>query len=223
MLSGFSYITIPGFSGDIKSDVKKLLYANKKSKTYRHVKAVAITDIKIAEQYKLDINICELCGYLHDISAVIDRNDMLAYAVENNWHIDEAEKKFPMLLHQRISRVIAEQDFNITDKRILSAIECHSTLKSNPSDYDMALFIADKLSWDQNGKPPFYDILRDALNQSLEAASLVYMGYIVENKMILHPHQWFNESMEFLRNLKNNFVGYDGPGVPRKYIKFTQD
>jgi len=40
--------------------------------------------------------------------------------------------------------------------------------------------------------------------QSLEAASLAYMDYIVENKMILHPHRWFEEGRDFLRALIKN-------------------
>jgi len=190
-------IKIPEFSGDIKTDVKSLFYLYNKQKTFEHVKAVAEVNIKIAEQYNLDKNICELCGYLHDISAVISYDYMMKYAVDNNWQIYETEKKIPMLLHQRISKVIAEEDFNITDNRILSAVECHSTLKANPSDYDMALFIADKLAWDL-GFPPFYDVVADALKYSLEKTSLVYMNYIVEHKMILEPHPWFEESVRFL-------------------------
>jgi len=207
MLSYFSYIKIPEFSGDIKADVKSLLYLNNKPvdyspKTFEHVKAVADANIKIAEQYNLDANICELCGYLHDISAIMPYKDMTAYAVDNNWYVYEAEEKVPMLLHQRVSRAIAEEDFNITDERILSAIECHSTLKANPSDYDMALFVADKLAWDGEGTPPFYDIINDALKQSLEAASLAYMDYIVEHKMMLYPHKWFEEGARFLKGSK---------------------
>jgi HD superfamily phosphodiesterase len=87
MLSYFYYIKIPDISGNIKKDIQELFYANNKQKTFEHVKAVAETNIKIAEQYGLDSNICELCGYLHDISAVIFRDDMMKYAVDNNWYI----------------------------------------------------------------------------------------------------------------------------------------
>ena len=206
MLSYFTHLKIPNFSGDIKADVKALLQLNNNPidyspKTIDHVKNVAEMNIKIAGQYGLDANICELCGYLHDISAVMPYGDMTAYAVANGWHIYEAERKVPMLLHQRISKVIAEQDFGITDGRILSAVECHTTLKANPSAYDMALFVADKLAWDKEGTPPFYTAVSDGLKQSLEKASLAYQDYIVENKMIFYPHEWFEESMEFLRGV----------------------
>ena len=206
MLTALQYITIPVFTGDIKNDVKALLNLNNKPKTYVHVKAVADASMIIAGQYGLDKGICELCGYLHDVSAIISPKDMLAYAVENDWYIDTAERKYPFLLHQRISRLIAEQTYGIDDERILSAVECHSTLKENPSNYDMALFVADKLAWDQEGTPPYYALVNDALKLSLEAASLAYMDYIVENKMILHPHKWFEAGV---RSLQNSYTHAD--------------
>lgn len=201
MLVDFSYINKLAITGDIKTDIEALLIANSKAKTFEHVRAVADINVKIAGQYELDKEICELCGYLHDISAMIAPDDMLAYATKNGWYIDEAESKHPFLLHQRISKSIAEQGFGITNEQILSAIECHTTLKMNPSAYDMALFIADKLAWDQDGEAPFYNIVSDALKQSLEMASLVYMDYIVENKMILHPHKWFEAGGRSLHNM----------------------
>ena len=187
------------FTGDIKTDVQSLLYLHGKQKTFEHSIAVAEMNIKIAGQYGLDKYICELGGYLHDISAVISPQDMLTYAKDNGWYIDEAERKYPFLLHQRISRIIAQQYFKITDERILSALEHHTTLKANPSAYDMALFIADKLAWDKDVEAPFYKIVSEALKQSLETASLAYMDYIVEHGMILHPHKWFEEGMRFLK------------------------
>ena len=187
------------FTGNIKTDVENLLTANNRRKTFVHVKAVAEANIKIAEQYNLDKDICESSEYLHDISAIIAPSYMLNYAEQNDWYIDEAERKYPFLLHQRISRIIAQEDFNVTDERILSAIEHHSTLQNNPSDYDMALFVADKLTWDGEGEAPFYSIVNNALKESLEAASLAYMDYIVENKMILFPHKWFVDGVTFLR------------------------
>lgn len=188
------------FTGDIITDVQSLLLSHNKQKTFEHSKAVAEMNVKIAEMYGLDKKVCTLCGFLHDISAVISPQDMLSYATDNGWYIDEVEHKYPFLLHQRISRVIAQEYFGVADERILSAVEHHSTLKANPSAYDMALFAADKLAWDKDGEAPYYSVVSGALKESPEAASLVYMDYIVDNKMILFPHKWFEESRQFLRN-----------------------
>ena len=191
-------------TGDIKADVRSLLFSKGKDKTYTHSRDVAEMNIKIAEQYGLDKNICEICGYLHDISVVVAPQDMMKYAEKNGWYIDEAEVKHPFLLHQRISRIIAQENFGVIDERILFAVEHHTTLKASPSAYDMALFVSDKLAWDQDGEAPFFTIVNNALKESLELASLAYMDYIVEHKIILHPHKWFMESVDFLRRTRGH-------------------
>ena len=197
MLEQFSYITNARIN-DVEDGVKILLTANNRQKTYVHAQAVAGMNVRIAATYGLDENVCKICGLLHDIAAVIKPDDMTAYAVKNGWHIDEAEMKYPFLLHQRVSRQIAEEGFKITDLRVLSAVECHTTLKAEPSEYDMALFIADKLAWDQDGAPPFLAVVEGALGRSLAAAAYAYMDYIVKHKMILYPHKWFEDGMEYL-------------------------
>lgn len=65
----------------------------------------------------------------------------------------------------------------------------------------MTLFVADKIMWDQGIKPPFYDIVNDSLNHSLEKACLAYIDYVMDNGMILKPHPslidtkiWINDN-----------------------------
>lgn len=197
-INNYKYINITEITGDVAEDVNNFLLQNNKPKILKHVIDVANTNSIIAEKYGLDKDVCSICGYLHDISAVIQPKDMLTYMVENNLFIDESERKYPSILHQRISRLMAKNFFNIDDDIILSAIECHTTLKPNPSQYDMALFIADKLSWDQEGAAPFYKVVIKDLSISLEKACLSYINYIIENDMILYPHSWMIESKEYL-------------------------
>jgi HD superfamily phosphohydrolase YqeK len=197
----YQYMKIPCFTGVLLDDIRNLLVINSKQNTFKHASIVAQTNVKLAEYFQLDQNICMISGLLHDISAIMKPNDMLAYVQNNNLYLDEAEKRYPFLLHQRISRLMAESLFSITDRNILSSIECHSTLKANPTAYDMSLFIADKLSWDQEGIPPYYKAVVDSLDKSIESASLAYMQYIVENKLILYPHLWFLQGMKYLESL----------------------
>ena len=126
---------------------------------------------------------------------------MLDYAINQNWEIDASEEKHPFLLHQRLSAVFASELFGVNDPLILSAIRCHTTLKENPSAYDMVLFLADKLSWDQDGTPPFYDVVSSALENSLVHASLVYINFVLDNGMILSPHQWLMDAKNWLESL----------------------
>ncbi len=200
----FPYIAIPEISGDIKKDVKALLFLNGKEKTFHHSEAVALVNTQIAGMNGLDIKLTETCGFLHDISAVIKPGDMLKYARETGMAIDAAEEKHPFLLHQRMSAILSAKLFGIKDITILSAIECHTTMKQNPSKYDMSLFVADKLSWDKEGKPPFYDIVKSSLDISLKKACLAYMDYITDNGLLLCPHRQFCEAREYLHRFIND-------------------
>ena len=113
--------------------------------------------------------------------------------------IDPAEEKYHFLLHQRISRIIAEEQFGIRDEDILSAVECHTTLKQNAGPYDQLVFIADKISWDQEGVPPYYEELKKMAAESLEEACFFYIRYQFENKLLLMPHRWISEAYEDLK------------------------
>ncbi len=202
IFDNFSYIKTEPLSGDIRTDVKNILLINGKSKTYIHVANVADRNALISKTYDLDHDKCVIAGLLHDISAVIKPEDMLKYAYENRLEVCEAERKYPFLLHQRLSKICAVEYFNISDEEILSAIECHTTLKKCPSKYEMSLFIADKLAWDREGLPPFYEEVNAALDISLEAACYKYMEYMVENDMILCPHDNWIEAYEQLKNMR---------------------
>lgn len=127
---------------------------------------------------------------------------MLRIAEEREWEIDPAEMAHPFLLHQRISEIMAREAFHVADDAVLSAVACHTTLKAAPSAYDMALFLADKLAWDQEGAPPFAETVRGALQVSLEEPSLRYIDYVLDHGMILCPHRLLLEARSFLRERK---------------------
>ena len=179
-INSFDYIKIDLSNELLINNIEKTYCLNNKHKTLEHVKKVAKTNMVIAKQYNLDEEKCYLAGLLHDISAIMKPNDMVDYVQFYGIGLDESEKKFPFLLHQQVSRIFAKDIFIINDLNILSAIECHTTLKSAPSKYDMALFVADKISWDQVGLPPFYDSVYAALSISLEFACLQYINYMLE-------------------------------------------
>ena len=199
-LSDYSYINTFDLSEDLFKDVEMILMNNNKQKIFNHEKEVADVCYEIAQKFNLDKEICQISCYLHDISAVVKPSDMLTYIQNLGEKLDFAESKYPFLLHQRVSAKIAQEYFKISNELILNAIGHHTTLSANPTNYDMALFIADKLAWDQTGKPPYYEVVISALEISLEAACLSYMHYILDNNMVLCPHSWLLKSMNYLEN-----------------------
>lgn len=187
---------------DLRAEIENEFRRHDKLETYEHVLAVTERAKGIAAQYRLEQDVCIAAALLHDISAILSPMEQLEFAKARAWPLYEAELKYPFLLHQRVSAEMARERFQIGGERILCAIACHTTLKANPSDYDMALFLADKLSWDQNGQAPFYDVVHQQLQHAMEAASLAYINYIFDHNMVRYPHPWALEAREWLENGK---------------------
>lgn len=179
-------------------NVCQLLDSHHKIKTKEHILAVAQKSQQLAKQFHVNEDICLQSALLHDISVIINPNDMKKMAIENNYLLDKAEEKYPFLLHQMVSQWIAQDIFDIWDERILSAIACHTTLKASPSSYDMILFLADKIAWDQEGIPPYLERIEKGLEISLDKACYEYIRYLFENHQLLYPHQNIKDARDIL-------------------------
>jgi HD superfamily phosphohydrolase YqeK len=108
-----------------------------------------------------------------------------------NIDLFDEEIEFPMIIHQKLSKEFAKLYFGVQDTDILNAISCHTTLRSNPTKLDMIVFLADKISWDQEGKPPYLELIMNGLETSLELGTLNFVTYLVENRKSLRVvHSW---------------------------------
>lgn len=180
--------------------IKNRYLSNDKEDVLKHVEDVADIAVELAKTYNLDIVKTELAALLHDISGIMTPQEMYEFALKRNLEIDPAEEKYHALLHQRISKIIAQEDFNITDSEILNAIECHTTLKKNASMYDKVIFIADKISWDSKSVPSYPDLLKSNSAELLDSACYFYIKYQFDNNLLVMPHKWIIEAYEDLRN-----------------------
>ena len=175
----------------LKNEIKQYLVSKNCEKTYYHCMEVGEYAYQLGEKYLTSPEKVSIAGYLHDISAIYPNNQRISVAQKYGIELNEAEMAFPMIIHQKISKSIAKMDFGNEDNEILSAIECHTTLKKNYSDIDLVLFVADKIKWDQEGKPPYLDGLLQALNCSLENAAYFYIDYILKHDIkVVHPWLW---------------------------------
>jgi len=185
------------WSGDVQADMVAFLTDHGCSQTARHSQQVAAEAKTLARRFGADEVKAETAAWLHDISAVIPVEHRLQAALSLGLEVLPEEEHAPMILHQKLSRQIAESIFRIDDPPVLSAIECHTTLKSDASLLDKVVFVADKIAWDQEGEPPYLGELLLALDQSLDRAVWVYLGYLWrrrENLSVIHP--WFREAYE---------------------------
>lgn len=174
-----------------------------------HTERVMACAFDLAIKYGLDSKKVKRAAMLHDISGIVPSKERIKFCHLMEIPLLLEEIDYPILSHQKISRVIAEKIYGIHDEMILSAIECHTTLKASPSQVDLVVFIADKLEWDQDGEPPYKDLVLKGLKTSLEMGALNYINYMLESGRLLKPHTWLLEAQAYLEKKETFMI----PGV----------
>ena len=185
--------------GDLSVDVPLFLVQHGCSRAAAHCARVSCLAFRLARRFGLDPPAAAAAGWLHDISAVFLNAVRIETARQLGLEVLPAEEPHPKLVHQKLSAAMAEQIFGITDPGILSAIGCHTTLKPGSSALDQVVFVADKIGWDEPGRPPYDVEIRAALDISLEQAALVYLDYIHRTLPVLHP--WAQAAREELSGI----------------------
>ena len=176
--------------GSIYDNSIKLLSSFSLIDTADHVENVAAQAMRLASNYGVDVNKAKTAGVLHDISVIIPNENRVEIAELLGIDLYNEEREFPMIIHQKLSKEFAKLYFGVHENDILDAISCHTTLRSKPSKLDMVIFLADKISWDQDGKPPYLDLIMQGLETSLELGTFNFLNYLVENKknlQVVHP------------------------------------
>ena len=186
-------------TGQLRRDVAQFLSLHGHAETAGHCAQVAAEARRLAERFGAEPTLAETAGLLHDISVVIPNTERIAAAHE--WSVDvlPEEATFPMIIHQKLSVVVARELFGVTDEATLSAIGCHTTLKANATLLDKVVFIADKIKWDQPGRPPYLDDLLPALERSLDQGVFVYVDFLWQQRETLRVvHPWLVDAYEEL-------------------------
>lgn len=192
---------INGFNktGKIAADTFRFFSLFEHQKTAEHCAAVADKAKELAKKFASDPGKAEQAGYLHDISAVIPNEKRIEFADNQLVEVLAAERQCPMIIHQKLSVVVARDVFDVTDDEILGAIGCHTTLKAKATLLDKVVFLADKIAWDQAGKPPYLSQVIKAMEVSIDAAVLAYLNYLWERRAQLQVvHPWFIAAREEL-------------------------
>ncbi|SCW84786.1 hypothetical protein SAMN04487970_106716 [Paenibacillus tianmuensis] len=112
----------------------------------------------------------------------------------------EEEYRYHRIVHQKLSKDMAQNIFGCTNELVLNAVECHTTLKAQSSLLDKVLFVSDKISWELPGEHPYQEKMKEQINLSdLNGAVLIYLNHIWEQRdklKLVHP--WLIEAREEL-------------------------
>ena len=186
-----AYIGDASLTGDVSADAARLLRDRSRAGTAHHSQRVATVAQRLARRWGVDETSAEVAGWLHDISAIVPWDHRLQVTEMLGLEVLAEERVAPVLVHQKLSAVIAQEVFEISDRAVLSAIGCHTTLKANSSALDKIVFVADKMAWDQSGDPPYLAAMALAADQSLDLAAHCYLAYLWQRRETLPAmHPW---------------------------------
>lgn len=177
-------------TGNTAEDVSAFLHHHQHPEAAFHCQQVAAAAREIAIVTLTNPAHAETAGWLHDVSAIFPASERVQIARSLGLEVLAEEDRCPMIVHQKLSRVMAQEIFGVTDALILDAVGCHTTLRSRPTSLDKVLFVADKLVWDQPGSPPYAPALQAALERSLDQATLFLLTYLWERRdalLVIHP------------------------------------
>lgn len=188
-------------TSNLKKDVEDYFIKHGKSDTFEHTLDVIEELHNIKRQFRGIESGSEIACYCHDLGRVVKNDDIIGFCIENDIEITDEEKTLPSILHQKMSCFIAEKVFGIKDSLILDAIRYHTTSRRKPSMIETEVFIADKMSWKEDGYRELADGIREALKLSKERAMLYYLSHMENNKENMKLYhldsqeafQYFNE------------------------------
>lgn len=182
-------------TGDLAHDVAAFLRYHGCPNTATHCGDVAAEARRIARLAGANETQAEHAGWLHDVSAVFPGPERVRIARELGVEVLPEEERYPPIVHQKLSVVLARELFGLADEAVLQAVGCHTTLHAEPTLLDKVLFVADKIAWDQPGVPPYQGDILAALDRSLDDAALCYLAYMWqmrEKLKVLHP--WLRDA-----------------------------
>ncbi|MEO6063028.1 MAG: bis(5'-nucleosyl)-tetraphosphatase (symmetrical) YqeK [Thermoflexales bacterium] len=187
----FQALLKPARSGNLRTDLAAYLTTRGFPATAGHCAAVGAGARRLAARFGEDPARAEAAGLLHDISAPIPDVERIATAEAWGLEVLAEERAYPMIIHQKLSAVIAREAFGVTDAGVLSAIGCHTTLKAGAIRLDKVVFVADKIAWDQPGDPPYLAEILAGVERSLDAAAFCYLDYLHQRQATLRvAHPW---------------------------------
>ncbi|MDO4542195.1 MAG: bis(5'-nucleosyl)-tetraphosphatase (symmetrical) YqeK [Bacillota bacterium] len=114
-------------------------------KRWAHCRSVAAFSYELALKWGADPMKAYLAGSFHDIARELPPERGLLIAEEYGYAISPEEKRYPILVHGFVSAVVARENYGITDREILSAMEKHTLGDEEMTLLDKIIYLADEI------------------------------------------------------------------------------
>ncbi len=146
-----------------EKDLLEWLKENLNEERYIHSLGTADCARELAEKYNLDQEKAYVAGLLHDCAKCFS-TEKLKEIIDKNLSVEACEMLNYKTLHAPVSAYVAEMNFGVADKEILSAIRWHTLGKINMTDFEKIIFLADKIEPNTRDKE-YSEEIKSLLNQ----------------------------------------------------------
>ncbi|MGI5998610.1 MAG: bis(5'-nucleosyl)-tetraphosphatase (symmetrical) YqeK [Lutispora sp.] len=156
----------------------------------RYVHSINVADIaeSLAHHYGVDEYKAKLAGLVHDCSKEERYEDLVYYARNCGFEVDEESYSIPEIIHGPGSVYIARTLFGIDDNEILSSIRYHVTGRKSMTLMEKIIFIADYI--EPSRKFEGIDKVRALAYEDIDKALLFAFDltiiYIIDRRGLLH-------------------------------------
>lgn len=169
-------------STSLEENIKLFFVKFGKLDIFIHTTEVVLEVERLALSYDLDVDKCKVAAYMHDLGRVVNHEEMAEFCSVFGHKFQVGEVENPSIIHQIASKILAREVFGVEDIEILNAIAVHTTLKANASHFEMAVFLADKLSRKEDTYQSLVFAMNQLANISLNEAVACYFNNMYENK-----------------------------------------
>lgn len=161
---------------------------------FEHSRLVAEAAKEIAERYRLDSEKAFTAGLAHDIAKRFSDEENRYYIEKYGLDKELLDEKAKNYVHADVGAVFAKERFGLDDE-ICRAIKYHTIPDVTMTDFDKAIFLADKIGRDEEILPG----LREAIFEDLDKGMKMFLRE-QEKSLEARGIEQHPRTKEFMRN-----------------------
>ena len=178
------------------------LEKNVPPKRVKHILGVEQMSIELAIRHGCDQQKASVAGLMHDLAKFFPPQKLLAMAHQHHLELDDITRQNPHLIHADVSSIVAQEEFGITDPKILNAISNHTLGQPEMSKLSCIVFIADKLEMNR-GDTEELNQMREVSNKNIyKGLAMVCnysLAYLLKYDHMIHPRTIFTRNWALLK------------------------
>ncbi|OGC24356.1 hypothetical protein A2291_02385 [candidate division WOR-1 bacterium RIFOXYB2_FULL_42_35] len=172
-----------------RNTILKKLEKSLSPERFQHTLGVEKTAVKLAQQYGISVKSASLAALLHDYARKYSSQQLLQQAKKHKLKIGPLEKFEPKLLHAELSAVLAQKDFGIKSKPILSAIAKHTLGSPKMTTLEKIIYLADHIEEGRQfkGVNKIRKIAFNNLDRAIVESASNMLKFLTDNSLPVDP------------------------------------